>query len=119
MINRFSQGAPITKPPFGYKMVNKKLEINQETAPKLKFLFEEFLESSDSLNKLARRYNLTVNGLKKILTNRTYLGDIKFDGEVSRGIHQPLITEDMFSGVQEKISSFQKNKKEIITKQHD
>jgi len=105
MEKKSREGGAITKPPFGYRMVDKKLEINPETGQKVKLLFEEFLTSRESLNKLAQKYGLTVNGLKKVLTNRAYLGDVKFDGEVSRGIHQPLITEDTFHEVQDKIKS--------------
>ncbi len=104
MERKSKEGGAITKPPFGYKMLDKKLEIDSQEGPKVKQLFNDFLQEDISLNQLAKRYNLTVNGLKKVLSNRAYLGEVKFDGKTHQGIHQCLLEEETFKQIQEKLS---------------
>ena len=96
------EGGAVSRAPFGYIMVEKRLEIDPVKGRLVAELFTEYVHG-DSLNALARRYNLSVNGVKKILVNRAYLGESKFAGEVSKGIHTPLVSEKLFSVVQEKI----------------
>ena len=99
MSRKSKEGGATTKPPFGYKMIDKKLMPDPEKAHLVPQIFEEF-NAGDSLNALARRYRLSVNGIKKVLRNRTYLGDVKFAGVENKGIHQPLISEDLFETAQ-------------------
>ena len=76
MERKSREGGAVTKPPFGYIMVDKMLEPDPENSPKVTWVFNEFLEGL-SLNKLAKKYGFSVNGIKKLLSNRTYLGDVK------------------------------------------
>lgn len=103
MKRKMEEGGAVTKPPFGYVMVDKQLDIDKEKAPQVRALFHEFAGGGVSLNSLARKYGLTVNGVKKVLKNRAYLGDVKFAGESRKGIHQPLIEEELFLKVGEKL----------------
>ena len=104
MERKSREGGAVTKPPMGYIMINKKLEIDPEQAVAVKQIFEEFLTTETSLNKLSKKYNLTVNGLKKVLANKTYLGEVKFAGKINKGVHQPILNEDVFNHVKEKLS---------------
>ncbi|MEK6900307.1 MAG: recombinase family protein [Nanoarchaeota archaeon] len=99
MQRKSKEGGFVNKPPFGYKMVEKNLEFDSENALKVHQIFEEFL-SSASLNQLAKRHGFSVNGLKKILSNRVYLGEVKFAGKVNAGNHKPLIGQELFDKVQ-------------------
>ena len=74
-------------------------------------IFEEFLNEGISLRKLAGKHKFSVNGLKKILTNFTYIGKIKFDGQVHQGNHQPIVSTTLFNHVQNKLSKLTRNKK--------
>lgn len=103
MERKSREGGAVSKPPFGYKMINKQLELDPENAPLVKQIFEEFLSTDTSLNQLAKKYGLTVNGLKKLLANRTYLGDVKFAGKINKGHHLPLISEELFNHTWEKL----------------
>lgn len=103
MERKTKEGGAVSKPPLGYIMVNKKLEPNPEKKELIRQIFEEFYQTETSLNKLAIKHNLTINGLKKVLTNRTYLGEVKFAGETRKGLHEPLIKEVLFEGVQKKM----------------
>jgi len=104
MDRKAREGGIVTRAPLGYKIVNKKLEVDPEKVKEVREIYEEFLRGNISLNKLAKKYGLTVNGLKKVLKNRTYLGEIKFAGQTSEGIHKPIIEKELFDKVQEKLS---------------
>ena len=105
MRRKNKEGGFVNKPPFGYKMVDKNLEFDPENAPKVHQVFEEYLSGSVSLNKLAIKYGFSVNGLKKILCNRVYLGEVKFAGEANKGNHKLLIEQELFDKVQLKLNN--------------
>jgi len=102
MIKKASQGKLMSRIPFGYKMENKKLVL-AENFMEVEEIFEKFLTENISLTKLAKKHNFSVNGLKKILTNFTYIGKIKFNGQIYEGNHQPIISSTLFNHVQNKL----------------
>ena len=97
------KGNIVSRPPYGYRIINNNLLPN-DNAHLVEELYSEFLESKISLNKLSKKYGLSLNGLKKILTNFTYIGKIKFDKEVHKGKHKPLISTTLFNHVQDKLA---------------
>lgn len=102
MIKKASKGNLMARPAFGYKIENKKL-VPAENWREVEEIFEDFLNEKLSLTQLAKKHNFSVNGLKKILTNFTYVGKIKFDGQIHNGIHQPIISSTLFNHVQNKL----------------
>ena len=102
MDKKARDGSPITRAPFGYKIEDKKL-IPTEHSYQVQEVFQDFLNQNISLTKLAKKYGFSVNGLKKILTNQSYLGKIKFDGQIHQGSHQALISSTLFNHVQNKL----------------
>jgi hypothetical protein len=101
------KGNLVTRAPLGYNVVDGKLTPN-ESASKVHSLFSVFLNKNYSLNSLAKNYALSVNGLKKILQNRTYLGEIKFDGKLHKGTHEKIISDEIFYAVQRKLKEMLK-----------
>jgi len=99
---RAKEGKVMSRAPFGYKIVKNKLTPagNYDLVEKI---YEEFLNSEISLNRLSKKYGLSLNGLKKVLTNFTYLGKIKFDGQVHEGTHKALVSSTLFNHVQDKL----------------
>lgn len=104
MKEKARKGHIVSRAPFGYKITNNHLVPN-ENSHVIEELYEEFLESNISLNRLSKKHGLSVNGLKKVLTNFTYIGKIKFDKEVHEGKHKPLISTTLFNHVQDKLAS--------------
>jgi len=102
MKSKFQNGGLITRAPLGYKIINKEL-IPAENSYKVQEIFQAFLNSDISLTQLALKYGLSVNGLKKVLTNETYLGKVKFAGQIAQGKHAPLISQELFDKIQEKL----------------
>ena len=99
MSKKASTGIHMSRAPLGYSLKDNKL-IQNEQASKVHTLFKQFSEGEWSLNQLSKQHNLSVNGVKKILKNRTYLGEVKFDGKISKSDHTPLISQDLFFTVQ-------------------
>src|SRR3989344_7980914 len=102
MSNKASNGSPVTRAPWGYKYENKEL-VPSEHSQQVEELFQDFLSQKISLTKLAKKYDFSVNGLKKILTNFTYVGKVRFAGEMHQGSHQQLVSSTLFNHVQNKM----------------
>jgi hypothetical protein len=100
-----SIGRPVTRAPLGYEIVNGNLTPNED-AVRVHSLFKTFLARNYSLNSLAKNFSLSVNGLKKVLSNRTYLGEIKFDGKIHKGDHPGIINPEIFYAVQRKLKDY-------------
>lgn len=104
MMQKASGGNLMSRAPFGYALSDGKL-VPAENFRDVEKIFQEFLETPISLRQLAKKFSLSVNGLKKILKNFTYLGKIKFNNQVHDGNHQPIISSTLFNHVQNKIES--------------
>lgn len=105
MERKAKEGGAITKAPKGYVLINKKLEVDPIEGKQVQTIFEEYLNTAISLTQLAKKNNMTTSGLIKLLKNSTYLGKIRFADQESQGVHTPIISEDLFNKVQQKLSS--------------
>lgn len=102
MIKKATQGKLMSRAPFGYNITNGKL-VPAQNFKEVEEIFEEFLTTNISLRQLAEKHHFSVNGLKKILTNFTYIGKIKFNNQIYNGNHQPIISTTLFNHVQNKL----------------
>ncbi|WP_343068218.1 recombinase family protein [Mesorhizobium sangaii] len=95
--------------PFGYRVENRKLLIQDEEAAIVRSIFERFLQIG-SATILARTLNAEglrrKNGksfdkglLYKLLSNRVYIGEAVHKGTSYPGEHQPLISQDLWDNV--------------------
>lgn len=111
MIKQAAKGEHVSRPPFGYDwdFENKDL-IPAQNFQEVEEIFEEFLQLDMNLRKLAQKHNLSVNGLKKILKNFTYIGKVKFDGQIHQGKHQAIVSSTLFNKVQDKLEKLSKKK---------
>ena len=94
--------------PFGYKVTDKRLVPDGQ---KLAEIFAIFAQSGS----LAKTYTLLKNKqifnnkslpfskahLQSILRNPIYTGKFRYSGKIYQGIHQPLISEELFNHVQQ------------------
>ena len=110
MISKASKGKVMSRAPFGYEIKNKNL-VPAQNFKEIEEIFEEFLQKAMTLNKLAKKHNLSVNGLKKILSNFAYIGKIKFNNQIYPGAHEPIISSILFNKVQYKLEKIKKKKK--------
>lgn len=104
MQRKASQGGVITKAPRGYKIINKQL-VPGENSNEIRQIFKEFLDSHISLTQLAKKFDMTPTGMKKLLKNTTYIGKIKFDNKKTDGQHEAILDNQLFEQVQDKIKN--------------
>jgi len=102
MAKKAATGKIVSRIPFGYKIENDSL-IPAENFGEVEEIFEEFLNSNMSLRKISEKHQFSVNGLKKILRNFTYIGKIKFNNQIFEGKHKPIISSTLFNHVQNKM----------------
>ena len=102
MIKKAVKGNPMSRAPFGYVLVDGAL-APAENFSEIEEIFGEFLQKDMSLRQLSEKHGLSVNGLKKVLKNFTYIGKIKFNNQVFPGVHKPIISSTLFNHVQNKL----------------
>lgn len=105
MQEKANQGKVMGRAAFGYKLVNKELIINESQKLTVQEIFQNFANNDISLNSLAKKYNFSVNGIKKILRNFTYIGKVKFSGQILQGKHISIISSELFNKVQSKLEN--------------
>lgn len=90
---------------YGYKVVNKKLEINEEQAQIVKYIFERYYGGKivrEIIEELTARCVLYKNKpfvpqtVYKMLVNEKYIGITKYNGEVFDNIYPPIIDKTLF-----------------------
>jgi site-specific DNA recombinase len=97
-------------PPFGYRVENRKLVIDEKAAAQVRWVFERFLEVG-SATVLARE--ATARGIRtsrgnridkkylyRMLGNRAYIGEAVHKGQAYPGEHKAIITRDLWDKVQ-------------------
>lgn len=134
MLERVTRGEAVSVAPFGYKMVDKKLVIDPETAPLVKMIFNEYISGSNK-TFLARKLNnmgIKTNrgnewdnrGIEYILNNPTYIGKIRWtptgktrrdynnpDTMIVDGSHEPIITQEVFDQAKERLAEYTRTHK--------
>lgn len=101
-------------PPLGYKVVDKRLVIDEDTAPIMRFIFEEYAKGTpkkdimNSLNakgyKTTRGKQFSMTSMQTNLKNTKYIGVYSACGVVNENYCQPLIDKDIFFEVQKKLA---------------
>jgi hypothetical protein len=109
MMEKSKEGKLVARPPFGYTVKKGELIVDEETSEDVRMIFQEFADGN-SLNQISKNYGLSVNGIKKVLKNFSYLGKVKFDNQISQGSHKPLVSAELFNRVQ---SKFEKKKEKL------
>jgi site-specific DNA recombinase len=91
--------------PFGYKAENKKLVIDEVKARIVKNIYEKYIFSNSLIavyeDLKSKGIAFSKSELSYILRNPSYAGKVRFDGKLYQGLHQPIISEEMFSLAQE------------------
>ena len=92
--------------PYGYERKDKKLIINKKEAEIVRLIFETYIEtcSINELYDLLKEKNIknrqgktfSKSFLARVLRNITYTGKIKYAGQIYQGIHQSIISEELF-----------------------
>ena len=118
MLNKARRGEFPMKAPPGYinNRVTRKIDLDPKTAKHIKkgFLLyskgtysyqkiSDYLKSKGVLSKRRKKkepMSFSIKGIHGILTNPFYYGHFRFNDEIFKGIHKPLITKKLFDRVQ-------------------
>ena len=127
MQTKAQKGLWPTNAPIGYfnDPVTKGLTIDPKRAPLVQEVFEKYVSSDMSLNALRlwardrglrsrRGAVLTKSTLHRMLQNHAYYGLVSWGGETYEGVHQPLISKELFDRAQARL----KGKSTPLTKRH-
>lgn len=101
------------RPPYGYKVVDRRLVIDERTAPNVRYLFDEYAKGAtkgEVIRELSSRGVTTCNGkplnydsFNSVLRNTVYIGKWVYGGEVIDGMCEPIVDEETFQMAQEAI----------------
>lgn len=102
-------------PPYGYSRLNGgELVLKEKESQHVLRIFEEYVKLKsyakvqDKLEKEGFK-KIRVNRLIKILQNRVYLGEVSFAGEWFKGLHDSIISIELFNQAQEVIKNTKGN----------
>jgi site-specific DNA recombinase len=105
--------------PYGYSRQEKKLIINPKEAEEIKSIFETYIEtgslaetyrilkSKGVKSKYGKNFSKTI--IAYLLRNPVYIGKIKHNGQIYNGIHEPIVSEEIFALAQKIHKEKQKN----------
>jgi len=118
MLEKAEQGIWPSFTPLGYRNVvgpdgRKIIEPDPELAPLITRIFEWYATGQYALRDVMRmaraaglrfprsRACVTSTTIHRILRNRIYTGDFDWNGKTYRGIHQPLVSRELWECVQQ------------------
>lgn len=100
-------------PPIGYKVVDKRIVIDEEKAPIIRYAFEEYAKGKSKKEimkelseKGVRKRNgkpLTLDSFQHALKNKKYIGISTYDGIDYENTYPVLIEPSVFEKVQERL----------------
>jgi DNA invertase Pin-like site-specific DNA recombinase len=122
-------------PPLGYDGIDHQLVVNDAEAETVRFIFQKYLEigsitdlqhSLDTTGIVSKRRRfsdgreaggvpLSRGALYLILRNRLYRGEIAHRGEVHRGNHLPIVDEDLWTKVQDRLAGQSRRKRGVAS----
>lgn len=95
--------------PIGYDYVDGLLKVNPYEAMMVREIFQKFLDgmSTHAISiYITEKYRPTASShVYRILNNPIYIGLIKYDDELFKGIHEPIIPEVQFNEVKRLLNS--------------
>ena len=101
--------------PYGYRVQDKKLVIDDKAAPMIRYIFEQYANGMpkkdiiDELNSRGFRNRngrpLSSNSMSHVLSNPCYIGQYRYNGETIPGLAEPMIDVELFDRVQVRLKS--------------
>ena len=101
-------GGPI---PIGYKIVDKKFAIDEDKAPIVKRIFEDYAKGvtyKNIIDKYGGSVKLTLGGLERILRSEKYIGVYSHSGIRIEGGIPSIVSKEIFDAVQRRMDSQKK-----------
>lgn len=96
-------------PPVGYDYTDGHLIVNDYEALQVKVLYERFIKGyplHDCWRYMQKNYTTKYGAwgsetlVRKVLKNRVYIGEVSYKGVHYRGIHKPIISDELYQRAQ-------------------
>jgi len=108
--DKFERGIIPTRMPFGYKAIykdkkKKKNVIGVRIDPKESKIVRECFNLTIlgySYKEICKRLKLKPQQYYNIIKNKSYCGYISFGGQEKKGIHEPIVSEEVFNEINSK-----------------
>ncbi|MBS3102277.1 recombinase family protein [Candidatus Woesearchaeota archaeon] len=98
---KIGSGEALNRAPMGYFYRNGKLVVNDEEAIKVREIFEMWA-SGVHYKEISEKFNIPVSTLYEIIKNPTYIGKVRYRGNLYKGNHKGIIPEELFQKVNNK-----------------
>lgn len=111
--------------PYGYKVVNKKVVVDEDEAQIVRYIFSEYARGRLAIN-IMRELNkqgilnkgkpFAKTTLHRILSNEKYIGIFRHNDEVLTNIYPPIVSNDIFEFVRVKVmkNQYGKHKEDVV-----
>ncbi len=116
MMKRLRQGYWNTTPPYGYKLIDGKLEVDKKEAEVVRLIFNLYVNKNMGAKNISIELNKRDikprksnkwrgNRIYNILTNPIYIGIVRWGGDEAEGVHKAIIKKDVFTLVRNRLKS--------------
>ena len=104
MEDKFNKGMFLSRSHYGYKPLKKEgkivgFKIHQKEAEVVLDCFKSS-ENGESYLTICKRNKIKPQQYYNIIKNKVYCGYITFEGIEKRGLHKPIISEELFNKLQ-------------------
>lgn len=105
-LTRFNNSIFPARSPFGYRPIKKQgkivgFKIDKKEGEIVSDCFKMTYEGS-SYKEICKKHKLKPQQYYNIIKNRAYCGYIQFEGEEKKGLHEPIISEELWRKVNER-----------------
>lgn len=98
---KISDGESLSRAPLGYIYKGRKLTIHNESAEKIKEIFNMW-SSGVNYKEISKKMGIPTSTLYEIVKNPAYIGKIRYKGKLYDGTHKPIIDKELFFGINPK-----------------
>lgn len=106
MLQAAANGFYVTgRAPYGFtksKDAHNVLAPDPETAPIVRSIFAAYCRG-ETITQIRRQYPMSANTIAKMLRNQVYMGKVTYAGKTFEGAHAPLIADDIWNAVQDRL----------------
>lgn len=102
---KYQKGEIVAKAPYGYKKnMDKKIILNQNTSKIVRRAFE-MTANGQSSRSIYGELKIHPQAYYNLIRNKVYMGYVEFEGEIKKGVHPLIVSEDLYKRANEKLSN--------------
>ena len=98
-MQRFKEGMMVGRMPIGYRLKNRKIVVDKVKARMIEDIFYMTLQGK-SYKEICNKHKIKPQTYYNIIRNKVYIGIISFEGVEKIGVHEPIISKELFEKCQ-------------------